>query len=453
MDRVSGRSFASSNVKHKVLAATHDAMLAEQGYVQGNEVKGTALERREKSEERGLLAHQQWEAAGRFGEPEPFSVAVLKQRIKESLADTTFTDFEGFADALAARDVEVQQRGEKGRGLSYTMLRLRPDWDDYIEPSNSDRRRASMLGRAFMLDAVEAAIQRNLEAQQEQHAQATRAPLATVPGASVGTRSAPAAEVDEERYDQPRRGRRVVEEKPVEQATEQPKKSLAELLAEKRARDLAQQGQTHVPDAMREDLDEAEHKPVATAPGSPAGTRSAPAADVEHEAQEGSARSAPAATGGPLATAPGAPIEEGYVSRLRGLTVQRARQQETVARLADIDEWAHDRLADGGRLDETRLRGLGQETLDRYGESLDAGFVEQLELREAKKQRASLLFELGTDDGRAKARQLRDQIAAGVYDLADDPGQQRGLTARERLVAEMDAGPTAAPQVEDERSL
>lgn len=82
-------------------------------------------------------------------------------------------------------------------------------------------------------------------------------------------------------------------------------------------------------------------------------------------------------------------------------------QQETVARLADIDEWAHDRLADGGRLDETRLRGIGQETIDRYGEYLYVAFVEQLELREVKKKRAKRLYELGTDAGRAKALQLQ----------------------------------------------
>lgn len=177
IDKTTGRSFDSSNVKHSVLVERHDRLLAEDGYEQVNEYpqEGTtkSAEKVEKSELRGLAKHQQWEAGDRK-EPEPFSVAVLKSRIRSALADESFTTFDEFVDVADDHDVEAEQRGESGRGITYAMLRLeRWEKDEYLPVSKSDRRRASKLGRDFMMDAVEAAIQRNLALAKQRQADRT----------------------------------------------------------------------------------------------------------------------------------------------------------------------------------------------------------------------------------------------------------------------------------------
>lgn len=164
VDKATGRSFDSAQVKHSALVAVHDSMLAEQGYEQAVEYapKGTAkgAVKVEKSELRGLAKHQAWEA-GDCTEPEPFSVAVLKHRIREALAEESFTDLEAFFDVAISHGVLADERGQGGRGITYAMMRddgLRSEW---LEVSPGDRRRASKLGRDFMMDAVEEAIERN----------------------------------------------------------------------------------------------------------------------------------------------------------------------------------------------------------------------------------------------------------------------------------------------------
>ena len=162
IDKATGKSFASSNVKHSVLSRTHDAVLAAQGYEQRNELTSTGWELKEKSEQRGLDKYRKWSAGASPSEPEPFSFAVLKERIRTALEATGYTDFDGYAEALAGVGVVVEKRGKKGRGLTYQMKRRGVD-GEYIEPSPSDRRRASRLGRFAMLDHVEETIQRNAE--------------------------------------------------------------------------------------------------------------------------------------------------------------------------------------------------------------------------------------------------------------------------------------------------
>lgn len=163
IDRTTGKSFASSNVKHSVLAGTHDALLTKHGYEQINERHSTGWRLQEKSEERGLAKHREWLASDRSG-VEPFSVAVLKDRIETVLGDTTYTDFDGYAEALAKVGVQVEKRGEKGRGLTYEMLCEGPD-GEYVRSSPSRRRRAGRLGRFAMLGEVEKVIERNVEQQ------------------------------------------------------------------------------------------------------------------------------------------------------------------------------------------------------------------------------------------------------------------------------------------------
>lgn len=165
IDKTNGRSFDSSNVKHAVLVKTHDDMLRELGYEQVNEYpepgKSKTAVRVEKSEERGLLKHQLWEADGLEGD-EPFSVAVLKARISETLEQDTFTDFDSFAAVAREHGVDAQLRG---KGVSYAMLRMSAEGYGYRPIAASDKRRGSKLGRDFEKGAIESAIERNLAAE------------------------------------------------------------------------------------------------------------------------------------------------------------------------------------------------------------------------------------------------------------------------------------------------
>lgn len=187
IDRQTGRSFDSSHVKHAELVKTHDGMLRELGYEQVNEypepgVTKTAV-KLEKSELRGLQKHKVWEADGREG-AEPFSVAVLKDRISGTLEQEDFTDFESFARAARANGVDAEERG---KGVSYAMLRLGPDGADYMPIATSDKRRASKLGRDFEKTAIEAAIERNIEAE-KQRAKAPKVPERGLPVDPVASR-------------------------------------------------------------------------------------------------------------------------------------------------------------------------------------------------------------------------------------------------------------------------
>ncbi|WP_422114728.1 relaxase/mobilization nuclease domain-containing protein [Brachybacterium sp. UNK5269] len=166
IDKSTGRSFDSSRVKHAELVKVHDRMLAGLGYEQVNRYAPPGVakgaEKTEKSELRTLAKHELWEASGREGE-EPFSVAVLKRRIRRTLEEETFTDFESFVDAAREQGVDVQQRGQSGRGVTYAMLRRGAGDEEWREISPSDLRRSSKLGRDFELGAIEKAAERNAD--------------------------------------------------------------------------------------------------------------------------------------------------------------------------------------------------------------------------------------------------------------------------------------------------
>lgn len=169
IDKQTGRSFNSAWVKHKKLVATHDQMLTEHGYTQVVEypdAPGTkTAEKIEKSEHRALLKYRAWEAGGKQGE-EPFSVAILKQRIRKALAETTFTSFEEFDELVLDRyNLDVDQRGGNSRGITYAMCM--EDERGGLNSYPSARRRASKLGKNFEMDVVLAAIERNQQLQRQ----------------------------------------------------------------------------------------------------------------------------------------------------------------------------------------------------------------------------------------------------------------------------------------------
>jgi hypothetical protein len=195
VDSKTGKSLNSSIVMHARLVQEHDRVLAEQGFEQRADIKQTASDAKERFERgepsrmrrkgetetrelREFQRHILWETecdiADEFGEankPEPFSLTVLKSYIARALSDPDSTDWVSLVQAGRKHGVDIQQRGKKGRGISYGMLREQPD-GTHAEPSPSDKRRCSSLGVEFEMDAVERALADNRAAQQAQSAAA-----------------------------------------------------------------------------------------------------------------------------------------------------------------------------------------------------------------------------------------------------------------------------------------
>ena len=193
-----GRSLDSSVVMHSRLVEAHERVLEAEGFEQRADLKqafSDAKDRRERGEPSGLRradSTQQselrefqryilWEVEnevadelGAAHKPEPFSARALKSSIERTLADPTSTDWASFVEAGRRHRVHIEQRGKKGRGISYGMLREQPD-GTVAEPSTSDRRRCSSLGTGSEMNAVEQALIRNRAAQQ-----AKAAPLPSV---------------------------------------------------------------------------------------------------------------------------------------------------------------------------------------------------------------------------------------------------------------------------------
>ncbi len=386
IDKLTGRSFDSSLVKHSELVATTNAVLAEQGYAQVNVYpeKGTvkSAEKTEKSELRGLAKYQAWEA-GDKSSPEPFSVAVLKQRIRAALADERSLSWDRFVETAYEYGVDVENRGDNKRGIGYVMMRqsdaLDPD-ADYLPQAKSDRRRASTLGRDFMMDAVEAAIQRN----RELSAQRQAAP-------AVSAVPVPAIE----------------QEVVAEAAVEAP-----------------------VPSFSSGSLADLKRKSTQSAPET---HEKAPEALVEPEMTSDSHTAPEAATEAPAAS------RAVYRSKLRDVKRRDQRRQALVLEAAAFDEQAREILLAGRRIDEASVpKGIGPQFLREYGDRFDVLVYEQMRQRQAKKNQAAKLFEMGLKDDSAV---LRDQIAAGEYGTIAETSAARDLRNAPKR------------QVEDTRSL
>jgi len=180
----SGRSLNSAVVTHARLVEAHERVLDKQGFAQRADLKqafSDAKERQERgepsslrragsnanSELREFQQHILWETdcdlADEFGGPrkkEPFSLTVLRHSIEMTLEDPAVVDWDSFVEVGRSRGVQIEQRGKKGRGISYGMLREEPD-GTRAEPAASDRRRCTTLGTAYEMGAVEAAFVRN----------------------------------------------------------------------------------------------------------------------------------------------------------------------------------------------------------------------------------------------------------------------------------------------------
>lgn len=414
IDRTTGRSFDSSNVKHTVLVERHDRLLADNGFVQVNEYpqEGTtkSAEKVEKSELRGLAKHQQWEAGDRK-EPEPFSVAVLKSRIRSALADESFTTFDEFVDVADDHEVQVEQRGESGRGITYAMIRWeRWEKEDYLSVSKSDRRRASKLGRDFMMDAVKQAITRNIDLGKQKQTDRV-----------VQQHTAP-----EPQEAQTRATTKFDGKGPSEAGSRQPSRRTPAIpdIGADVDRQLRESGAESPGEALLREF-QGKAAPAAPQEHQEGQDTAQPSGGPQDDASEDTATSAPAPVGeddeeatenAPSAPAPSASGEdEGYRSPLRDATSKSKDRRAFYARVAAFDEEAREVLARGERIDEATVpQGIGAKFLDAFEQQLDSTVAVQLRLRQAKKERARAAFKQGKmaqaeiDEVKTKAEQGGD---------------------------------------------
>lgn len=419
VDKSTGRSFDSSCVKHSELVACNDRVLADAGYQQVN-APGKGRDKLERSELRGLAKYRSWEA-DKSG-PEPFSVAVLKQRIRDALTDQTFTDWDQFEDVALAHGVLVEQRGQSGRGVTHTMLRDRDEHgDDWLPVSRSDRRRASKLGLDFSMGAIERAVERNLDLVARRVAAPVRgrsaldAVLAAHPGIT--------------------------------------NLMLDESLAEERKG-------LHKPADAGHVVSADPHRPTpldvhAAAHGSAEPLESTDTTNLEclrgvepaHEANHGSPQLSEAPR---VVEEAESPDEPAYRSRLRSVRTTTARGQHLVDDLAQLDEDSVQVLGAGGRLDEELLRriGIGPKLLAPHGAWLHPDLLAELERRQEKAMVAKTRYETGRIE---EAKDLREQIRAGDYS-ADLPEGSSGETAGSGQVALYERHPELRPDVDADLS-
>ncbi|MCV7492328.1 relaxase/mobilization nuclease domain-containing protein [Micrococcus luteus] len=403
IDRESGRSFDSARVKHSVLATTHDEVLRESGYEQQNELQSTAAERKERSEDRAYLAHQQWVANGRQGR-EPFSVKVMKQRIEETLRQTNYVDFEAFGNELLANGVFVEQHGkqgeigdESGRGLTYTMSLADPDGEDgWADFAPAHRRRASKLGRNYQIVAVEAAIARNKQAA-AQHA------LADQRKHEIRAEQQPAHRFTLHH---------IIEEfelgEPFARTT---RKAIADQHgAETRARQQPARRLT-----LQHIVEEFElGEPPVPAPR-PTRVERAPESDPVETVQESVV---PPVEAVPAPKRPEDTVAENdreevpYRSPVRNLPLTRERDRAFRERMAGVDEHIVQQAQADEAVDDVLLKGLGPTQLRAYRGSLHADTIRLLELRIAMQRAATTAYEQGRP---GRAQQIRAEIESGRY--------------------------------------
>lgn len=458
IEKTTGRSFDSAHVKHTVLAKAHDELLASLGYEQRNTL-GKGREVVEKSELRALAKHQAWEAARVPGEPfaedEPFSVAVLKSRIREALADGTFTTFDEFAEVAGQHGVQADERGQKHRGITYTMLREKePHGDDWRDTAPGDRRRASRLGADFMMAAVEAAIERNLEAQKQ--AQATTTPPAPASSSNVPNKGQKPTGKSV-REDPATSAAAAVTPSPASAAAPAVDERAARILRERQAADehrlaefeafkkdqLAKVREMYaepltgpVAEPAPEPVKGVDSAPAAAAPGD-ADVSCAAAADTtptESDRVEPATFATAPVTAAPASAAAPAVADDEYRSQLRDVRVRGQKRQELIDAVASFDEHAVSLLERGAVFAEADVpKGIGRKFLDTYGDRLDREVRRILEQRTAKNEWASTLFEraktMPSDTGdqlRGKARRLRQEVKLGEYAMEDAVSPKRG---------------------------
>lgn len=425
VDKLTGRSFDSSVVKHKLLAQAHDEVLLEAGYIQVNTLDKGA-EKVEKSELRAAAKHAEWQSDP-TSSVEPFSVAVLKQRVRDSMGAADVTDWDSFVARCDQNGVEVRRSNARdGRGISYRMLRQDgTDGGGYLPGSPGDVRRAAKLGSEFMVDAVEEAIQRNTQAHQNQPqatvAQPTIPHTTPVPDKSKEpTSSASATDVPA----------------PAGAPFSQAKKAdpFADMWAEWEANREQRAAQIMADLGLGKSLEQIDAEKAAEASQTPQNTEPVPEAiEILPEPQEG-VQSPSCATAADAPAPADAPLSQGanseFRSQLRDVKSKSQQRQQLIDDMAVFDEQAVGLLEAGGMFADAEVpKGVGRKFLDVYGERIDPEVLFILNERETKKEAATALWESAAKTKgplatrhREKAERMRAEVRAGNYAL-DEPKQ------------------------------
>ena len=419
ISKETGRSFKTGILLHSKLAKLHDAVLESIGLQQVNQLRKSARIV-PKNAERALKRHEKWVKQPKGAEP--FSAIVLQDRIDAALADESFTDFAGFVDVCKQHSVDAQQRGEKGRGISYRMIRVDQD-GKRIRGSNGDIRRASKLGSDFMMDAVEAAIQRNIALQKVAPVVAPAVVPSVTPSSAAAT--APAQKTE-----------------PTARDTEPVKPSFVsdadwDLWGDdlgpgvawssgKLLRNYEPTSATATAKETEEVAPVRDNAPVSATAAPKESVVAIPQVAKNDERKERETRTAP----------------EPYVSALHKVKVKSPKAQARVDALAEYEDEVVPVLQVGGLLDESRLKsiGVGQRLVDGVGKQLHPLMRDHLDQRLRKQQLAKHFFETGQSGA---AKRVRDEIALGWYSMAPMPADL--VAAKDAATVTEQVGPVASP--------
>ncbi len=458
VERATGRSYDSSWVTHSRLVQEHDQLLADQGYIQRDDLRQAASDSKDRFERgevavvRGLAEHEsrelreyakwlEWDSqravaadlGEEFSATEPFSQDVLAGRVQDALAEDGVNDWDSFVEAGRRRGVKVTRRGKNGRGIRYGMARSKGT--ETVEPASRETRRDETLGAQFTLDALEALWAPNAAEQQDQV-------TATVTPSPAPTNV-------------PKKQQQRTTVRPTQQVPAGPslmdrfEAEMADVEAEmevmrKASREAFLKSRQDVPTA-----------PDASALGTETTPPSASAPDVEEhqEATEGVGNTSYASAPDLHSAVRSAPDVEGFRSLLRDVRVRDQKRQDLIDQVAAFDEHAVALLERGEMFAEASVpKGIGRRFLTDYEDQIDPEVFYFLDRRETKKEAATRLWDRSTkmppgvrDELRAKARRLRQEVAMGNYEPEVPQGSQRAAQrVRERTQPERDNGPSLA---------
>lgn len=529
IETATGRSMDSSLITHARLAEFHDQVLAAHGFEQREDLQDAlqdAQSRRDRGEPSGLRrrssrkqtelkqAHKyvEWEAESEIADelgaprsPEPFSVDVLRFRISELLDDPDVTDWDSLVRLGAERHrLRIATRGKKGV-VTYGLMREQAD-GSLAEPGGTDTRRSTYLGAD---DYSQSAVLDRIAENQSQPA----VPAVPIAAASPAHSSTPevviddveleariqATMTDEQREVLDRLNARPAPSEPVAAAVpddvpiapQQPADEQQPVEPPQAAAEPATEAPEERHRSEREGFDFPSAEEINRILGYVSqeeidaywAEQDAKAKETTRAAELAAQAAEPVAPKSTAAAPAPAVAEQSYRSALRDVRPGNDRQAELLPLVADLDERARAALLRGDRIDESTVpEGIGPRFLDSPGDKLDPAVLEQLRMREAKKQLANKHYEAGkkandellvlkesaekhgdlTGLWQSKPRakellaerkqqnrvrdRLREEIAAGVYEILSPKASQETLDAIARRSAQLEADEAAKAQ-------
>ena len=200
-------------------------------------------------------------------------------------------------------------------------------------------------------------------------------------------------------------------------------------------------------------LPSSEEPALITGYGSIGDTNTSAAAAIEKQEQEQTSDSAAPSLSPILSVTPAAlslgaadKLDQPYQSRLRSVRLKNQEAQVHVDAMAVFDELAREALLRGERIDESTVPRIGPNFLEHFGDQLSPLVRAQLQLRQAKMQRAKTLNEQ-IEQAKSQYLKLRDanergdptgwQFSPEVRELSDNLKltNRRLATIREQIAS------------------